>query len=249
MKNQIIYGLHTVQALLRNSPEKIRVLLIQSSREDARIKHIIELAKENNIAIQYIAKDKLDNLVEKTAHQGVAAKIITTPSYSEIDIQNILSNLLEPPFLLILDGIQDPRNLGACLRSANAAGVNAVIAPKNNAADLTPTARKVASGAAETMPFIRVTNLVRTLGELKEQGIWIYGADAEAKKTIYQNDWRGPVALILGSEGKGLRRLTRENCDSLVSIPMLGAVTSLNISVAAGICLFEVIRQRNFRQK
>lgn len=244
MKDQLVYGLHTIQALLNNSPEKIRVLFIQSGRDDPRIQSVIELAKKNSIATQYIAKDKLDNLLENATHQGVAANIIATSSYSEIDIKNILSNLSEPPFLLILDGVQDPHNLGACLRSANAAGVNAVIVPKNNAADLTPIARKVASGAAETTPFIQVTNLAHTLSMLKEQGIWIYGADSETQNTIYQNDWRGPIALILGGEGKGLRRLTRENCDGFVSIPMQGSVASLNVSVAAGVCLFEVVRQR-----
>jgi 23S rRNA (guanosine2251-2'-O)-methyltransferase len=244
MRNQLVYGLHTIQALLNNNPEKIRVLFVQTGR-DARIQHLIELAKQHGIAVQYISKEKLDNLLEKeTAHQGIAADIITAVSYSEIDLKNILANSTKPPFLLILDGVQDPHNLGACLRSANAAGVNAVIVPKNNAADLTPAARKAASGAAETTPLIQVTNLVRALDILKEHGIWIYGADASAEHTIYQNNWQGPVALILGGEGKGLRRLTRENCDGLVKIPMQGTVASLNVSVAAGICLFEVLRQR-----
>jgi 23S rRNA (guanosine2251-2'-O)-methyltransferase len=244
MKEPLIYGLHTVEALLNSTPEKIKILLLQSGRNDIRIKNIIMLAEQLNISIQYIAKEKLDALLLNANHQGVAAKTIKIFNYSENDLNNILSNTKEPPLLLILDGVQDPHNLGACLRSANAAGVDIVITPKNNVTGITSVVRKVASGAAETTPFIQVTNLARTLTSLKNQGIWVYGADSSAKKNIYNNDWCGPVALVLGGEGKGLRRLTREYCDELVSIPMFGTIASLNVSVATGICLFEVVRQR-----
>jgi len=247
MKEQLIYGLHTVQTILSHTPEKIRVLFIQQGRHDFRMQDIIDLAEKNHISLQYIAKDKLDLLAINANHQGIAAKIISTPECTEIDIPDILANSNTPPLLLILDEVQDPHNLGACLRSANAAGVQAVIAPKNNAAGLTSVVRKVASGAAEVTPFITVTNLARTLTLLKNNGIWIYGADTNAKKTIYEIDWRGPVALVLGSEDKGLRRLTKEHCDDIVSIPMCGTIGSLNVSVATGICLFEVVRQRLIR--
>lgn len=244
MKNPLIYGLHTVHALLKSTPEKIRTLFVQSGRNDARMQNIVVLAEQNNISIQYIAKEKLDSLSENSNHQGIAAKTVTIADYSEVDLHNILANIKTPPFLLILDGVQDPHNLGACLRSANAAGVHAVIAPKNNAAGITATVRKVASGAAETTPFIPITNLARTMTLLKEHGIWIYGADSDANISIYDTNWSGPIALVLGGEGKGLRRLTREHCDGMVSIPMSGTISSLNVSVATGICLFEVVRQR-----
>ncbi len=206
---------------------------------------ILSLADDNNIETQIVPKKEIDKILSACRHQGIVAIITKSIAYNETDLENLLSNLQEePPLLLILDGVQDPHNLGACLRSANAAGAHAVIVPKDNAVGLTAVVRKVACGAAETMPFIQVTNLVRTMQALKKRGVWLYGATEEAENNIYSTDLRGAIALVLGAEGKGLRRLTKEHCDVLISIPMLGAVPSLNVSVAAGICLFEAVRQR-----
>jgi 23S rRNA (guanosine2251-2'-O)-methyltransferase len=183
-------------------------------------------------------------MAHEANHQGVIAFCQSTESYSEDDLQALLEGLDVPPFLLILDGVQDPHNLGACFRSADAAGVHAIIAPKDKSVGLTAVVSKVASGAAEAVPFVQVTNLARTLEILKEMGIWVYGAAGEAEQTLYQADLRGPIAIVLGSEGEGLRRLTRERCDVLLKIPMHGSVSSLNVSVATGIFLFEALRQR-----
>lgn len=233
MKKEYIYGIHAVQAVLKNKPNTILELYIQDS-VGARF-----IAPD--IKKHIVTKKKLDTLYPGCVHQGIVAIIESNNIYHEKD----LLNLPKPTFLLILDCIQDPHNLGAILRSANAAGVQAVIAPKNNAVGITPVVRKVASGAVETTPFIQVTNLARTMRMLKDHGVWLYGADSEAKTTIYATDLRGNIAIVLGAEGKGLRRLTRENCDALMNIPMHGnsTVASLNVSVAAGICLFEAIRQ------
>lgn len=241
MTQQYIYGIHTVTAALQTAPQNISKILIQPGR---RVPNIEALARKNNIVIQVAVKTEIDKLLPTINHQGVVAIVLPNNIYHEHDLNKLLDNLTEPPFLLILDGVQDPHNLGACLRSANAAGVHVVIAPKDNAVGLTPAVRKVASGAAEITPFIQVTNLARTLRSLKERGIWLYGAAMEAKNSIYNTDLPGPVALVLGAEGKGLRRLTKDHCDDLISIPMLGMVSSLNVSVAAGICLFEAVRQR-----
>ena len=244
MKDKYIYGLHAVQAALEHSPQNIKSLWIQQDKKDPKIQQILDLAAKHNISVQPITSKKLDQMLPHCNHQGVAAISIKT-TYHESDLSIILKNIPTPPLLLILDGIQDPHNLGACLRTANAAGVHAVIAPKDKAAGLTPTVCKVASGAAETTPFIQVTNLVRTIQQLKEQGIWIYGTAHDAPKSIYAMDFTAPIAIVLGSEDKGLRRLTREHCDELISIPMAGTVSNLNVSVATGICLFEAIRQRS----
>ena len=244
MKSQYIYGLHAVEAILKNTPQKVRHLFLQRGRYDQRMRKILQLAHENDIKPEIISRRKLDELLPECQHQSVAAIIVGSVIYQETDLVGLLDSLEHLPFLLILDGVQDPHNLGACLRSANAAGINAVIAPKNNAVGLTPVVRKVACGAAETTPYIQVTNLVRTMRMLKDRGIWLYGADADVKTRIYEVNLTGPIGLILGGEEKGLRRLTQEHCDGLMNIPMLGTISSLNISVAAGICLFEVIRQR-----
>jgi 23S rRNA (guanosine2251-2'-O)-methyltransferase len=246
MKTQYIYGLHAVEAILRNTPQKVRQLFFQQGRYDQRMRKILQLAHENDIKPEVISRRKLDELLPECQHQGVAAIIIGSVIYQETNLVDMLDSIEKAPFLLILDGVQDPHNLGACLRSANAAGIDAVIAPKDNAVGLTPVVRKVACGAAEITPYIQVTNLVRSMRMLKDRGIWLYGALADAKTKIYDVNLTGPVGLVLGGEEKGLRRLTREHCDGLMSIPLFGTVSSLNVSVAVGICLFEAIRQRFF---
>lgn len=243
---QFIYGLHTVEARLRLQPKTVKRVLVQAGRSDMRVAMIQDLASRAGIAIESIPGSKLDKLVPEH-HQGVAAEIGTAEvsrEWTEKTLGQRLKELKHPPFILILDGITDPHNLGACLRSADAAGVDVVIAPKDKAAGLTPAARKVASGAAEAVPFVQVTNLARILEGLKKRGIWLYGTAGEAKSTIYEKDLTGPLAIVMGAEGTGLRRLTRDTCDHLVKLPMAGTVSSLNVSVATGIVLFEAVRQR-----
>lgn len=243
----LLFGLHSVAALLQNQPERIIRLYVLKQRQDKKLEALVALASEKDLPIERVSQHELDRMTQAGNHQGVAALCAKARTYSEHDLPEILQQTTSSPFLLVLDGVQDPHNLGACFRSANAAGVQAIIAPKDKSVGLTPVVSKVASGAAETLPFVQVTNLARTLSELKELGVWIYGAASEASQTLYQTDLSGPVAIVLGSEGKGLRRLTREHCDALVKIPMYGTVASLNVSVAAGILLFEVVRQRNFK--
>lgn len=240
----LIFGMHAVEALLAKQPQRVMRLMILADRQDKKIQAIIANAKHHKITIDFFSRQELDHLTQNENHQGVAAFCQKAKNYSEHDLEIILKNTKKSPFLLILDGIQDPHNLGACLRSADAAGVDAVIAPKDKSVGLTPTVCKVASGAAEVVPFIQVTNLARTLRFLKEQNIWVFGAAAEADKAVFEVDLNLPLALVLGAEGTGLRRLTREHCDRLLMIPMQGAVSSLNVSVAAGIFLFEAVRQR-----
>lgn len=244
-KTETLYGLHAVQAILQSAPHRVLSLLVLQGRADQRLQAVRQLAEANGIAVQEAARKKMDALAGDANHQGVIAQARPGQSHTEAYLYELLDALEEPPFLLVLDGVTDPHNLGACMRSADAAGVHAVIAPKDNAAGLNPTARKVACGAAEVVPFIPVTNLARTLEKLKERGIWLKGAAGEASDTIYSADLGGPLALVMGAEGAGLRRLTRETCDSLVKIPMAGTVSSLNVSVATGICLFEAVRQRS----
>jgi 23S rRNA (guanosine2251-2'-O)-methyltransferase len=240
----IIYGIHAVQAALEHAPESITALIVQAERHDQKIAQILNQANAAAIRIQYLSAAELNKRYPQINHQGVIAQCKTQKSFNEQDLENILDEITGTPLLLILDGVQDPHNLGACLRTANAAGVHAVIAPKDRAASLTPTVRKVASGATETTPFISVTNLARTLRLLKDRGIWLFGLAGEATSSLYSVDLRVPAALVLGAEGEGMRRLTREHCDQLLLIPMAGAVSSLNVSVAAGVCLYEVVRQR-----
>lgn len=238
------YGIHTIDAMLSAQPQRIIELYVQAKRDDQKLQAIKQLAKKNNIKIITLSKDELDRMTQHANHQGVVVLCKKAKSYSEADLEDLVVNLTEPAFFLVLDGIQDPHNLGACLRSADAAGVHAVIAPKDKSVGLTATASKVASGAAETVPFIQVTNLARTLRFLKDNNIWIYGADSEAPENLFKGKFTGSVAMVLGAEGSGLRRLTREHCDGLYKIPMSGSVSSLNVSVATGIFLFEVVRQR-----
>lgn len=241
--SQIIFGLHAVHALLQKEPQRVKRLCLLENRDDKKIHALMQLAKQNHIQIEYLSRAKLDEYTHHENHQGALAFCTEGKRVAFKDLETILDTT-QHPFLLILDGIQDPHNLGACLRSADAAGVHAVIAPKDKAVGITPTVAKVASGAAESVPFIQVTNLARTLEELKDRGIWIYGAAGDAEKSLYELDLKGPVAFVLGAEGSGLRRLTRDHCDVLVKIPMHGQVTSLNVSVATGVFLFEAVRQR-----
>lgn len=244
-KNYLVYGAHAVKAALTHHPEKVKKLFLQSHRNDKRAEEIAQLAKHAQITIQMIDKPKLDILLDNGIHQGFAAELMACPpSLNENDLEKRLDQLNAPPFLLILDNIQDPHNLGACLRTANAAGVHAVISPKDNAVGLTPSVCKVASGAIETLSFIQVTNLVRTLNQLKSRGIWIVGMDEKANTCLYQQNLTGPLAIAIGQEGSGLRRLTKAACDFLLHIPMMGMIPSLNASVATGITLFEAVRQR-----
>jgi 23S rRNA (guanosine2251-2'-O)-methyltransferase len=244
LKEELVFGFHAVNAVLQQSPHRVLQLYTQKEREDQQLKKVIELATDQGIAHQVLLRAKLDAMVPDCRHQGVVARCRVVLTHTENDLEKLLNELTTPAFLLILDGVQDPHNLGACLRSANAAGVHAVIAPHDRSVGLTPVARKVACGAAESTPFIQVTNLARTLEWLKERGVWLYGTADDAKKSLFQMDLRGPIALVLGAEEKGLRRLTRETCDEMLFIPMAGSVSSLNVSVATGVCLFEVVRQR-----
>lgn len=240
--SRLIHGFHAVAAQLRHDPEGVRELYVAAGRQDARMRDLLHLAEARGVRIVFVDAARLDAMTGHARHQGVVAKVAAQQKYLTVD--DVLEGLDEPALLLVLDGVTDPHNLGAALRVADAAGAHAVIAPKDRACGLSATAIKVASGAADTVPYVVVTNLARTLRELKERGIWTIGAAGEAGKDLYAIDQTGPTAWVLGAEGEGLRRLTRETCDVLARIPMYGAVESLNVSVAAGICLFEARRQR-----
>ena len=242
-KQDIIFGIHAVQALLNSSPERVIELWVLQGRDDERLTPLINKASEFGLSVQKAARKVLDEKAESSQHQGVMARVIAAKILSENDLDALLERT-ELPFLLILDGVTDPHNLGACLRNADAAGVHGVIVPKDNSVGLTSTVSKVACGAAETVPLFQITNLARTMRHLQDKGVWIVGTAGEADINVYQADLKGPLAIAMGAEDKGLRRLTREGCDSLVSIPMSGSVSSLNVSVATGVCLFEAVRQR-----
>ena len=243
---RILFGFHAVQSRMRQHAHSIQEILIDQDRVDPRMKDLLKLAEASNIRVMQVDRDRLDGMAGRNGrHQGVIARVVDTPIPYK-DIHDILeSDLKEPPFFLILDGVEDPHNLGACLRVADAMGVHAVIAPKDRAVGLNATVRKVASGAAETVPFIAVTNLARTIRELKDAGVFVIGTTMDSESTLLNTKLDGPIALVLGAEGDGIRRLTAENCDALVTIPMFGSVESLKVSVASGICLYEVRRQRN----
>ncbi len=243
MNSTNVFGLHAVKSVLQNNPKSVLKLLLSDTRSDKRLIEIEELAVKNNIALERTGQKDLQMLAGEERHQGVVAVCRSREVLSEPELLTLVMSL-EKAFLLVVDGVTDPHNLGAILRSADAAGVDAVIVPKNGSVGLTPVVRKVASGAAETIAFCPVTNLARTLSELKSMGIWFYGAADAAASDYTSVDYSGSVGLIVGAEGKGLRRLTKEACDGLISIPMAGTVSSLNVSVATGICLFEVVRQR-----
>lgn len=243
-KSELIYGMHAVDALLERQPERVIEVYALKGRDDERLNDVLSKAREWGISVQFMQRKALDDKSDGEQHQGIIARIKAAKILTDNDLEPILNELDVPPFLLILDGVTDPHNLGACLRSAEAAGVHAVIIPKDNSASLTPVVRKVACGAAESVPLIHVTNLARAMRDLQDKGIWIYGTAGEAEQSIYDCKLEGGIALVMGAEGKGLRRLTREHCDQLIKLPMAGAVSSLNVSVATGICLFEVVRQR-----
>ncbi len=240
----LIYGVHAVAAALAHHPGDVGELWYDGGRRDPRVRDIVRRAEALGVVVHRVARPELEALLPRVRHQGVAARVRGAASVRPADLDQLLDGLDHAPLLLVLDGVQDPHNLGACLRSADAAGADAVVVPKDRAVGLTATVRKVASGAAETVPVIPVTNLARTLRALKGRGVWTVGLAGEAERDLYATELTGPLALVLGAEEKGLRRLTREHCDWLVRIPMRGAVESLNVSVAAGICLFEALRQR-----
>lgn len=245
MKLEAVYGLHAVTTLLQRNPEQVIELWIMQGRHDARMQRVLELAQEQQLDVREADKGLMNQKAEEGNHQGVIAWRKPVQHKTEKHLPDILDAISGTPLILILDGVTDPHNLGACLRTADAAGVQLVIAPKDKSAPLNATAAKVACGAAEAVPYIQVTNLARTMKELQQRGIWIVGTAGEAEHSIYQQDMKGPMALVMGAEGSGMRRLTREHCDYLVNIPMAGEVSSVNVSVATGICLFEAVRQRS----
>ena len=241
---ELIYGMHAVRIMLERYPERVLVVQLAERREDPRARAIEELARRQQRPLERVDAQALRRRLGEVAHQGVAAEVTPLAPWSEDDLLGSLASA-PAPLLLALDGVQDPHNLGACLRTADACGALAVIVPRDRAAQLNPTVRKVAAGAAESTPVVAVTNLVRTLRLLKDAGLWIVGADAAADKSAAEVDLTGPVVLALGAEGSGLRRLTQQNCDFMVRLPQRGTVESLNVSVAAGMLLYEVVRQRS----
>ncbi|WP_100644303.1 23S rRNA (guanosine(2251)-2'-O)-methyltransferase RlmB [Alteromonas facilis] len=238
-----LYGIHTLSSVLNTEPERVLEIFVLKGRDDQRLHPLINLARKNGISVQFCARKTLDDFVHGEQHQGIVAKAKPARALDESDLDRLLDST-DSPLLLVLDGVTDPHNIGACLRTADAAGATAVIVPKDKSGGLTPIARKVAVGAAESMPFIQVTNLSRTLKQIQDKGVWVVGTAGEAEHLLYEQDLKGPLALVMGAEGKGMRRLTREHCDSLVKLPMAGSVSSLNVSVATGVCLFEIVRQR-----
>ncbi|MDU7784812.1 MAG: 23S rRNA (guanosine(2251)-2'-O)-methyltransferase RlmB [Aggregatibacter aphrophilus] len=242
--SETIYGIHAVKAFVTHYPERLIEVWVLKGRDDQRLQPLINEIQRLGISVQFLNRQTLDKKAEGEVHQGIIARVHSLPELNEHDLDCLLEQQ-NTPLLLVLDGVTDPHNLGACLRTADAAGVNAVIVPKDKSAQLNSTARKVACGAAENVPLIRVTNLVRTLRELqKRHNVWVVGTAGETTETLYQTKLTGALALVMGAEGEGMRRLTREHCDQLISIPMMGSVSSLNVSVATGVCLFEIVRQR-----
>ncbi len=238
-----LYGIHALESVLQREPQRILEIFIAKGRDDERLHNIVNLARKHRISVQFAQRKALDDKAQGEQHQGVLARAIAAKPLNENDLDTIIAQA-EKPFLLVLDGVTDPHNLGAVLRSADAAGVDAVIVPKDKSATLNATVRKVACGAADVIPLIQVTNLARTLVDIQQQGVWVVGTAGEATQLVYDCDFKGPIALVMGAEGKGMRRLTREKCDELIKLPMYGSVSSLNVSVATGVCLYEVVRQR-----
>lgn len=243
MSNEFIYGIHAIQAVLERDPARFIEAFVLKGRQDDRLLPLLNELNVIGVSIQQMGRKALDDKAQGANHQGIIARVKPAKSYNENDLDGLLAEHPTPLFL-VLDGVTDPHNLGACLRNADAAGVAAVIVPKDKSAPLTATVSKVACGAAETVPLVRVTNLARTMRELQQKGVWFVGTAGEATHDIYQANLSGPLAIVMGAEGDGMRRLTRETCDDLIKIPMAGSVSSLNVSVAAGICLFEAVRQR-----
>ncbi|ARO99813.1 23S rRNA (guanosine-2'-O-)-methyltransferase RlmB [Vibrio alginolyticus] len=243
MNNEFIYGIHAVKAVLEREPERFIEAYVLKGRQDDRLMPILNDLQVCGVSIQQMTRKTLDDKARGANHQGIIARVKPAKQLNENDIDDILAQR-ESPLLLVLDGVTDPHNLGACLRNADAAGAAAIIVPKDRSAPMNATVSKVACGAAEVVPLIRVTNLARTMRTLQEKGIWFVGTAGEATHDIYQAKLTGPLAIVMGAEGDGMRRLTRETCDDLIKIPMAGSVSSLNVSVASGICLFEAVRQR-----
>ena len=239
-----VAGLHAVESALRHHPERIVAAWVDTARSDNRLAALIETLGRQGVRPQSANRSRLDTLAEGETHQGIVIELTAPAELGENELRTALESLAPMPLFLVLDHVQDPHNLGACLRTADAAGVQGVIITKDQAAGLSPVVAKVASGAAEAVPLYRVTNLARTLQWLKEAGLWIVGAAGEAPRSVFETDLNLPMALVMGAEGKGMRRLTRESCDLLVKIPMAGTVESLNVSVATGVLLFEAVRQR-----
>ena len=244
MKLDQVFGIHAVTTLLNRDPERVKRLFIVQGRVDPKVEKILTLAHQSGVHVETISKHRLDERVDGV-HQGVLAEAKPLPILGDKELFKLMDEVTQAPLLLVLDGVTDPHNLGACLRTADAAGVAAVIAPRDKSAPLNATAIKVACGAADAVPYFQVTNLSRTLNQLQERGVWVVGTAGEAQGSIYQTDLTGPLALVMGAEGKGMRRLTREQCDLLIKIPMAGEVSSLNVSVATGVTLFEIVRQRS----
>lgn len=244
MKLDQVFGIHAVTTLLNRDPERVKRLFIVQGRVDPKVEKILALAEQAGIHVETISKHRLEERVDGV-HQGVLAEAKPLPILGDKELFKLMDEVEHSPLLLVLDGVTDPHNLGACLRTADAAGVAAVIAPRDKSAPLNATAIKVACGAADAVPYFQVTNLSRTLNQLQERGVWVVGTAGEAQGSIYQTDLTGPLALVMGAEGKGMRRLTREQCDLLIKIPMAGEVSSLNVSVATGVTLFEIVRQRS----
>jgi 23S rRNA (guanosine2251-2'-O)-methyltransferase len=243
--SELAFGIHAVEALLDSAPETIELLSVLEGRNDHKVAQLLRRAQKKDIRVRYLSKQRLNEMAKEGNHQGVIATYRAKQAQGENHLFDMLDRLQEPPFLLILDGVTDPHNLGACIRTADAAGVHGVITTKDKAVGLNATVRKVACGAAEHVPFFIVTNLKRLISDLQQRGIWIVGTAGEAETCVFDADLRGPIAVVMGAEGKGLRRLTREACDLLVKLPMAdGAVSSLNVSVATGVTLFEAVRQR-----
>jgi 23S rRNA (guanosine2251-2'-O)-methyltransferase len=243
---KVLFGFHAVGVRIKTAPQSVLEVFYDVSRRDARMRQFTDRARDAGIRLIESDGVRLAKMAGSHGHQGVVARVNAVAVITSLDelLEQLEASGVASPLILVLDGVTDPHNLGACLRVADGAGAHAVIAPKDNAAGINATVAKVASGAAETMPYFMVTNLARTLGELKERNIWCIGTSDDAPKTIYDIDLKGPVALVLGAEGEGMRQLTRKTCDELVSIPMHGAVESLNVSVASGVCLYEALRQR-----
>jgi 23S rRNA (guanosine2251-2'-O)-methyltransferase len=247
MSEAYIYGFHAVAKRLQQAPGSCIELLCEDKR-NSRLQNIIEQAKKAGVVVRYEKRERLSRLGESDKHQGCVLKISETGD-ATMDFEQCLNNIGPETLLLILDGVQDPHNLGACLRSADACAVDAVIIPRDRAVKMNATVRKVAAGGAESVPLIEVTNLARSLRDLQQAGVWIYGSSGEADHSLYEFDFSGPVALVMGAEGSGLRRLTMDVCDHLVKLPMRGKVESLNVSVASGVCLYEILRSRNALEK
>jgi 23S rRNA (guanosine2251-2'-O)-methyltransferase len=245
MSTKVLFGFHAVTVRLKTAPGSISEIHVDSTRRDARMRQFVQRAQDAGAKLVDSDAERLAQLAGNARHQGVVARVSALPQRHSLD--EVLDDVQGPPLVLVLDGVTDPHNLGACLRVADGAGVHAVVAPKDHAVGLNATVAKVASGAAETVPYLMVTNLARTLAELKERDVRVIGTSEDAERSLFEADFSGPVALVLGAEGPGMRQLTRKGCDELVRIPMQGAVESLNVSVAAGVCLFEALRQRSLK--